>query len=88
MSSDMMGLTEVIDGQVQVNGAQLGLMNAAAFAPVPIMLLIMNAITKKRNIYAALKVGFGHICHCYEHICALRGSGWGIKMFDGSLFYV
>ncbi len=85
MSSDMMGLTEVIDGQVQVNGAQLGLMNAAAFAPVPIMLLIMNAITKKRSIYAALKVGLVTFAIAMS-IFIFAWTGWGIKMFQGSLF--
>ena len=39
MALDMMGLTQ----------SQLGTMNAAAFAPVPIMLLIFNFITKKKG---------------------------------------
>lgn len=39
MALDMMGLTQ----------SQLGTMNAAAFAPVPIMLLIFNYLTKKKG---------------------------------------
>jgi len=39
MALDMMGLTQ----------AQLGTMNAAAFAPVPIMLLLFNWLTKKKG---------------------------------------
>ncbi len=39
MALDMMGLTQT----------QLGTMNAAAFAPVPIMLLIFNFIAKKKG---------------------------------------
>jgi len=39
MALDMMGLTQT----------KLGLMNAAAFAPVPIMLIIFNLITRKKG---------------------------------------
>ena len=39
MALDMMGLSQ----------SQLGTMNAAAFAPVPIMLLIFNFLTKKKG---------------------------------------
>ena len=39
MALDMMGLTQ----------SQLGTMNAAAFAPVPIMLLLFNFITKRKG---------------------------------------
>lgn len=39
MALDMMGLSQ----------AQLGTMNAAAFAPVPIMLLLFNWLTKKKG---------------------------------------
>jgi GPH family glycoside/pentoside/hexuronide:cation symporter len=39
MALDMMGLTQ----------SQLGTMNAAAFAPVPVMLLIFNFLTKKKG---------------------------------------
>ncbi len=39
MALDMMGLTQ----------SQLGTMNAAAFAPVPIMLLLFNYLTKKKG---------------------------------------
>jgi GPH family glycoside/pentoside/hexuronide:cation symporter len=37
MAADMMGITE----------SQLGLMNGAAFAPIPIMLIIFNLMTRK-----------------------------------------
>ena len=40
MAADMMGLSQT----------QLGTMNAAAFAPVPIMLLIFNWISKKKGV--------------------------------------
>lgn len=39
MALDMMGLTQ----------SQLGTMNAAAFAPVPFMLIIFNVLTKKKG---------------------------------------
>ena len=39
MAADMMGLSD----------SQLGLMNAAAFAPVPVMLIIFNFISKRRG---------------------------------------
>ena len=39
MAADMMGLSE----------GQLGYMNAAAFAPVPVMLLLFNWITRKKG---------------------------------------
>ena len=58
MALDMMGLTQT----------QLGTMNAAAFAPVPIMLLIFNFIAKKKGakwgfqlallVFAAVMLGF------------------------------
>lgn len=85
MASDMMGLTEVVEGQVQVNGAQVGIMNAAAFAPVPIMLLLMNAITKRKGIMTALKLGLVTFTIAMS-IFMLSWTGWGIKMFEGSLF--
>ncbi len=39
MAADMMGLTD----------SQLGMMNAAAFAPVPIMLIIFNLLSRKKG---------------------------------------
>jgi GPH family glycoside/pentoside/hexuronide:cation symporter len=39
MAADMMGLTD----------AQLGMMNAAVFAPVPIMLIIFNLVNRKKG---------------------------------------
>jgi GPH family glycoside/pentoside/hexuronide:cation symporter len=39
MAADMMGISD----------AQLGLMNAAAFAPVPVMLLLFNLISRKKG---------------------------------------
>ncbi len=47
MAADMMGLTE----------AQLGLMNAAAFAPIPFMLLIFNWVVKKKGAKWAFRLG-------------------------------
>ncbi len=46
MAADMMGLTD----------AQLGLMNAAAFAPVPIMLIIFNLISRRKGAKFAFRV--------------------------------
>jgi GPH family glycoside/pentoside/hexuronide:cation symporter len=46
MALDMMGLTQ----------SQLGTMNAAAFAPVPIMLLLFNYLTKKKGAKWAFRV--------------------------------
>jgi glycoside/pentoside/hexuronide:cation symporter, GPH family len=58
MALDMMGLTQ----------SQLGTMNAAAFAPVPIMLLLFNYMTKKKGakwafrlallVFAVVMLGF------------------------------
>lgn len=47
MAADMMGLSD----------SQLGLMNAAAFAPVPLMLLLFNWLVKKRGAKWAFRVG-------------------------------
>ncbi len=46
MAADMMGLSD----------SQLGLMNAAAFAPVPIMLLLFNWIVKKKGAKWAFRL--------------------------------
>ena len=46
MAADMMHISE----------SQLGLMNAAAFAPVPIMLIIFNLITRKKGAKLAFRV--------------------------------
>jgi Na+/melibiose symporter-like transporter len=46
MAADMMGISD----------AQLGLMNAAAFAPVPIMLIIFNLISRKKGAKFAFRV--------------------------------
>ena len=46
MAIDMMGLTQ----------SQLGTMNAAAFAPVPIMLIIFNVMTKKKGAKWAFRL--------------------------------
>ena len=46
MALDMMGLTQ----------SQLGTMNAAAFAPVPIMLLLFNYLTKKKGAKWAFRL--------------------------------
>ena len=45
MAADMMGISE----------SQLGLMNAAAFAPIPIMLIIFNLMTRKWGAKAAFR---------------------------------
>jgi GPH family glycoside/pentoside/hexuronide:cation symporter len=46
MALDMMGLTQ----------SQLGTMNAAAFAPVPVMLIIFNLLTKKKGAKWAFRL--------------------------------
>ncbi|MBG0787637.1 MAG: MFS transporter [Anaerolineaceae bacterium] len=46
MAADMMGLSD----------AQLGFMNAAAFAPVPIMLLLFNWLSKKKGAKWAFRL--------------------------------
>lgn len=45
MAADMMGITD----------SQLGLMNAAAFAPVPVMLIVFNLITRKKGAKYAFR---------------------------------
>ena len=47
MAADMMGLSD----------SQLGLMNAAAFAPIPFMLLLFNWLVKKKGAKWAFRVG-------------------------------
>ncbi len=47
MAADMMGLSD----------SQLGLMNAAAFAPVPLMLLLFNWLVKKKGAKWAFRLG-------------------------------
>jgi len=47
IAADMMGLSD----------SQLGLMNAAAFAPVPIMLILFNWIVKKKGAKWAFRLG-------------------------------
>jgi len=47
MAADMMGLSD----------SQLGLMNAAAFAPVPIMLLLFNWLVKRKGAKWAFRLG-------------------------------
>jgi len=46
MAVDMMGLTQ----------SQLGTMNAAAFAPVPIMLIVFNVLSKKKGAKWAFRL--------------------------------
>lgn len=46
MGADMMGISD----------SQLGLMNAAAFAPVPIMLILFNLISRKKGAKYAFRV--------------------------------
>ncbi len=46
MAADMMGLSD----------SQLGFMNAAAFAPVPIMLLLFNWLSKKKGAKWAFRL--------------------------------
>lgn len=46
MAADMMGLSD----------AQLGMMNAAAFAPVPVMLIIFNLIARRKGAKFAFRV--------------------------------
>lgn len=46
MAADMMGISD----------AKMGLMNAAAFAPVPIMLIIFNFISRKKGAKFAFRV--------------------------------
>jgi GPH family glycoside/pentoside/hexuronide:cation symporter len=46
MAADMMGLSD----------SQLGLMNAAAFAPIPFMLLLFNFLVKKKGIKWAFRL--------------------------------
>lgn len=46
MANDMMGLSDT----------SLGLMNAAAFAPIPIMLILMNLISRRKGIRLSLRI--------------------------------
>ncbi len=46
MANDMMGLSDTY----------LGIMNAAAFAPIPIMLILLNLINKRHGIKLSLRI--------------------------------
>ncbi len=46
MCNDMMGLSD----------AEMGMMNAAAFAPIPLMLLLLNFITKRKGSKTAFRI--------------------------------
>lgn len=62
MALDMMGLTQT----------QLGYMNAAAFAPVPIMLLIFNFIARRKGA----KLGFQIALIVFAVVMILFPLGW------------
>jgi Na+/melibiose symporter-like transporter len=62
MALDMMGLTQT----------QLGFMNAAAFAPVPIMLLIFNFIARRKGA----KLGFQIALLVFAAVMILYPLGW------------
>jgi len=46
MCNDMMGLSD----------AEMGMMNAAAFAPIPVMLLLLNFITRRKGSKTAFRI--------------------------------
>ena len=49
------GIAFMAADMMKISDAQLGLMNAAAFAPVPIMLIIFNLISRKRGAKFAFR---------------------------------
>ncbi len=49
------GLAFMADDMLKITPTQLGLMNAAAFAPVPVMLILFNLITKKWGAKVAFR---------------------------------
>ena len=49
------GLAFIAADMMHITEAQLGLMNAAAFAPIPIMLILFNLITKKWGAKVAFR---------------------------------
>lgn len=62
MAADMLGLRE----------SQLGLMNAAAFAPVPLMLILFNFISKKKGAKWAFRLAL----LVFAFAMALYPLGW------------
>lgn len=62
MANDMMGLSDT----------NLGLMNAAAFAPIPVMLLLFNRICKKYSVRAGLRAAL----ICFAVSMLLFTLGW------------
>ncbi len=62
MALDMMGLTE----------SQLGMMNGAAFAPVPVMLILFNMLTKRKGA----KRGFQIALLLFALAMVLYPLGW------------
>jgi Na+/melibiose symporter-like transporter len=50
------GIAFIAADMLGISDAQLGLMNAAAFAPVPIMLILFNIITRKKGAKYAFRV--------------------------------
>jgi Na+/melibiose symporter-like transporter len=62
MANDMMGLSDT----------WLGIMNAAAFAPIPIMLILLNIINKRRGIKLSLRIAL----IAFSAAMALFTLGW------------
>jgi len=50
------GIAFIGADMMRISDASLGLMNAAAFAPVPIMLIVFNLITRKKGAKFAFRV--------------------------------
>jgi glycoside/pentoside/hexuronide:cation symporter, GPH family len=62
MANDMMGLSDT----------WLGIMNAAAFAPIPLMLLLFNFITRRRGIRLSIRIALV----CFSAAMAVFALGW------------
>ncbi len=49
------GIAFIAADMMSISDAQLGLMNAAAFAPVPVMLIVFNLISRKKGAKYAFR---------------------------------
>lgn len=50
------GLAFMADDMMAISKTQLGIMNAAAFAPIPFMLILFNAMTRKWGAKASFRI--------------------------------
>ncbi len=78
------GMYYMAHDMMDLNNSQLGLMNAAAFAPIPLMLILLNIINRRKNIQLALRIA---LVSFSAAMCLflLSWTGWNLPV---SPFYI